>query len=193
MEARTHPLKWILAVLIVALPTSARAQQPLTGVDGCAILASVVYTEVTEARLGYYSGPSGDPFFSGQYETTLCDETAHSVTRAFTAALRQANIDVTWGFHVGYSGDYCPGHVLSQCFPTGDPAMPPLSERDRSFVMRSWEAVYDSVSGQMSLYPGSNVSRFQGSELGRSIRRLITASNAISVASDGRHLPGEEQ
>lgn len=176
MARRICSLVYILLTATAGLSAPAYAQQSLIGIDGCAILASVVYTEVTEARLGYSSGPYGAWLYSGRNEVTLCNQTARSTTSAFTSALRKANIYVTWGLHTGYSGDYCLSHFLSQCYPTGDPAMPPLSETDRSFVTRSWQAVYDSIARQMSMYPGSDASRFHGPELGRSIRRSITAS-----------------
>jgi hypothetical protein len=53
--------------------------------------------------------------------------------------------------------------------------MPPLSKAERSFVMRSWQAVHASVQSRMAPYPGSDVTRFQAGDLGRSIRRLVFA------------------
>jgi len=105
----------------------------------------------------------------------LCNEAARSVTRAFASALRTANIHVTWGFHAGYAGDYCLSHFLSQCYPRGNPAMPPLTKSEWSFVTRSWQAVHDSVRYRMTHYPGSDVARFQADALGRSIRRSVLA------------------
>ena len=165
-------------LLVASMPWSgpASAQQAVIGVDGCAILASVVYTEVTEARLGYSSGLPGDLLYSGRNEITLCNQSARSVTGAFSSALRQSNIHVTWGFHTGYSGDYCLSHFLSQCYPRGNPSMPTLSKAERSFVMRSWQAVYASVQSRMAPYPGSDVTRFQAGDLGRSIRRSVLAA-----------------
>ncbi len=166
----------LTAILLMAgMPWSgpASAQQALNGVDGCAILASVVYTEVTRARLGYSSGPGADLLYAGRDEITLCNQSTRSVTRAFSAALRSTNIHVTWGFHTGYSGDYCLSHFLSQCYPATHPSMPPLSESERSFVTQSWQAVQDSVRSRMAHYPGSDVARFEAGDLGRSIRRSV--------------------
>ena len=173
MTTRTIALVCILQVACLCWAAPARAQDPLIGVDGCAILASVVYTEVTEARLGFSSWPGGNPLNSGRNEITLCNQTTRSVTRAFAAALRQSNLHVTWGFHAGYSGDYCLSHFLSQCYPNRDPAMPAWSKTEQSFVMRSWRAVQDSVHYRMLRQPGSDVVRFNGSELGGSIRRSM--------------------
>ena len=182
-----------LALLMAALSASARAQQRPGGVDGCMTLASVVYSEVSRARLDYFAGAFGELLYSGRNETSLCNDTARSVTRAVTSALRDANIFVTWGGHTGYNRDHCLSHVLAQCYPTADPAMPPLSTPERLLIMRSWRAVYDSVAAEMSLYPGSNVSRFRGQELARSIRRSIAAGNAAPGVADGWQLPREEQ
>lgn len=159
----------------LAWPYTARAQNLVIGVDGCAILASVVFTEVTEARPGYSSGSQRNLLYAGRHEVTLCNQVARSVTGAFAGALRQVNLYVTWGFHTGYSGDYCLSHFLSQCYPTGDPAMPPLDTKERSFVMRSWQAVQDAVLYRMASYPGNDIARFEVDELAHSIRQSIVA------------------
>ena len=176
MRKWTICLTGILLVACMPWPTPASAQHAVTGVDGCAILASVVYTEVTQARLGYSSAAGADLLYAGRDEIALCNQSARSVSRAFSAALRSTNIHVTWGFHTGYSGDYCLSHFLSQCYPRGNPAMPALSKSEQSFVMRSWQAVHDSVQPRMAHYPGSDVVRFEAGELGRSIRRSVLAA-----------------
>ena len=175
MVIRTIAFTGILLLAGMVSPAAVRAQQAVVGVDGCAILASVVYTEVTQARLGFSSASGRDLLYTGRDEITLCNQAARSVTRAFTSALRAANIYVTWGFHTGYGGDYCLSHFLSQCYPRGNPAMPPLSKSEWSFVTRSWQAVHDSVGYRMAHYPGSDVARFHADELGRSIRRSVLA------------------
>lgn len=173
MTIRTFAVVCLLLAAALAWPGAARAQDPVIGVDGCAILASLVYTEVTEARLGYSSGYGSYPFYAGRDEVTLCNQATRSVTGAYAAALRQSSIFVTWGFHAGYSGDYCLSHFLSQCYPTGNPAMPPLGEDERAFLVRSWQAVRDAVRFRMAQYPGSDVARFRDHDLRQSIRRSI--------------------
>jgi hypothetical protein len=189
----TSNLMYVLPVAIAAMSFQVRAQQPLIDVYGCAILASVVRMEVIKD-------------YSARDDRALCNQTARSATGAYTSALRQASIYVTWGLHAGYSGDYCLSHLLSQCYPRGDPAMPPLNKHDRTFIMRTWAAVYDSIASQMSLYPGSDVSRFRASELGLRIRRAIDANHLVytnahwqrmlnlntSDALHGLHLAAEE-
>ena len=176
MTIRTFTVVYFLLAAGFVWPGAVRAEDPLIGVDGCAILASLVYTEVTEARLGFSSRYGTDPLYAGRNEITLCNQATRSVTSAYSAALRQSNIFVTWGFHSGYSGDYCLSHFLSRCYPRANPSMPPLSKSERSFVMHSWQAVHDSVQTHMAQYPGSDVVRFQARELGRSIRRSVLAA-----------------
>lgn len=178
MLTRTIVVAGFLLTASLGWPVAARAQSALIGIDGCAILASVVYTEVTEARLGYSSGPGGNPLYAGRNEITLCNQAARSATRAFTAALRHSNLYVSWGFHTGYSGDYCLSHFLSQCYPGGNPAMPPFGKEDRAFVMRSWQAVQGAVQNNMAPNPGSDVARFNSLELGRSIRQSMHSSGS---------------
>ena len=151
----------------------ARADNPVTGPDGCAILETIVYTEVTRARTTPAAGYGRDPLYAGQNEIAQCNQVTRSVTGAFKAAMRQSNIHVTWGFHSGHGGDYCLGHTLAQCYPSGDPAMPPPSEDDHSFMMRSWHAVQYSVHRRMARHPGSDSARFQGEDLRRGIRHSI--------------------
>jgi hypothetical protein len=182
----------MLSLWTAAIAVSVRAQQPPGSVDGCTILASVVYSEVSRARLGYFAGVFGESFYPGRDETSLCNHTARSATTAFTSALRDGNIFLTWGTRTGDSRDYCSSHFFARCYPTPDPAMPPLSAPERLFMMRSWRAVYDSVAAEMSLHPGSDVARFRGRELGHSIRRSIASGNVASMVRGGRQPPREE-
>ena len=175
MQTRTISLTCFLLVAGIPWPAPASAQQALIGVDGCAVLASLVYTEVTQARLGYSSAPGADLLNVGRDEITLCNAATRSVTRAFSGALRSLNIHVSWGFHTGYSGDYCLSHFLSQCYPRSNPSMPPLSDSERSFVMQTWQAVHDSVEPRMVHYPGSDVASFRAADLGFSIRHSVLA------------------
>jgi hypothetical protein len=177
MLTRATVIFCILLTLSLGRPAVARGQSALIGIDGCAILASVIYTEVTEARLGIGSGPGAMPLYAGRNEIALCNQTTRSVTRAFTAALRHANLYVTWGFHSGYAGDYCLSYILSECYPAGNPAMPPLGKEDRSFAMQSWQAVRRAVQQNMALNPGSDVARFNVAELRRSIRRSLDSGS----------------
>lgn len=92
MLTRTTVFVCLLLIASRGWPAASRAEGALVGLDGCAILASVVYTEVTAARLGYPPAPGGNPLQAGREEITLCHQATRSVTRAFTAALQQSNL-----------------------------------------------------------------------------------------------------
>jgi hypothetical protein len=169
MSGRNHVIL-AASVILASLGTDdATAQEPIIGVDGCAILAMLVYTEVTEAGLHGARAP-GTPVYPGPDEITICNQTTRSVTSAFTASLRQLNIYVSWGYHPGYNGDYCQSHYLSQCYPDRNPYMPPLGVEDIAFVATSWNAVRGAVKHTMATTPGTDVSRFGRESLGHSIR-----------------------
>jgi len=177
MSGRNHV--FFVASMLTALLTMshARAEQPVVGIDGCAILAMLVYTEVTEAGFHGARAP-GDPVYPGPDEITICNQTARSVTGAFTASLRQLNIHVSWGYHPGYNGDYCLSHYLSQCYPDRDPHMPPLTAAERKFIATSWSAISGAVSRTMATAPGADVSRFDRTGLSVSIKSRLAMYRA---------------
>jgi len=164
---------------------NARAQRPIVGVDGCAVLAMLVFTEVTEAgfRVGRESGSLAYP---GPDEITICNQTARTVTAAFAFSLRQMNIYVAWGYHSGSSGDYCLSHFLSQCYPDRDPHMPQLNAAERAFIAASWNAIFGAVSRTMTTAPGADVSRFDRAGLSGSIKnRFARYGSAGELADTG--------
>lgn len=162
---------------------NARAQQPVVGVDGCAILAMLVYTEVTGAGFRVGREP-GSLVYPGPDEITICNQTARTVTAAFASSLRQMNIYVGWGYHSGSSGDYCLSHFLSQCYPDRDPYMPQLSAAERAFIATSWNAVFGSVSRTMTTAPGADVSRFDRAGLSRSIKNRFAMYGSTGELAD---------
>ena len=162
----------VLMLMTLLMAGNARAQQPVVGVDGCAILALLVYTEVTEA--GYRGARvSGDLVYPGPDEITICNQTTRSVTAAFSSSLRHMNIHVSWGYHPRDSGDYCLSHYLSQCYPDCNSNMPRPGTMDTAFVLHSWRAVHDAIRRTMPAVSGSDVARFSQSGLRRDIRQSL--------------------
>ncbi len=86
MALRTFTVTYILLAAAISWSAPVHAQQPLIGIDGCAILASVVYTEVIEARQGYSTGLNSDLLSSGRGEITLCNHSAQRDTRVCVRA-----------------------------------------------------------------------------------------------------------
>lgn len=172
-----------LMLMTLLMAVTARAQQPVVGVDGCAILAILVYTEVTEAGYRGARAP-GDPVYPGPDEITICNQTTRSVTAAFSSSLRNMNIHVSWGYHPRDSGDYCLSHHLSQCYPDRNPNMPPLSAAQRRLVASSWSAIYDAVSRTMVTAPGADISRFDRAGLSHGIKSRLAMNRTAGVLAD---------
>ena len=173
----------VLMLMTLLMAGNARAQQPVVGVDGCAILALLVYTEVTEA--GYRGARvSGDLVYPGPDEITICNQTTRSVTAAFSSSLRHMNIHVSWGYHRRDSGDYCLSHYLSQCYPDRNPNMPPLSAVQRRFVAVSWNAIYGAVSRTMATAPGADISRFDRAGLSYGIKSRLAMNRTAGVLAN---------
>jgi hypothetical protein len=143
----------------------------------------LVYAEVIEARSRSSLAP-GDPVFLGPGEITICNQTTRAVTAAFTSSLRKMNIYVSWGYHPGYSGDYCLSHYLSQCYPDRDPHMPPLSAADRKFIAASWSAVSGAVNRTMATEPGTDVSRFDRAGLSFGIKSRLAMYRTAGEPAD---------
>ena len=183
MSGRNPFIFAALMLMTLLMAGGARAQEPVVGVDGCAILALLVYTEVTEAGYRGARAP-GYPVYPGPDEITICNQTARSVTAAFSSSLRHMNIHVSWGYYPRDSGDYCLSHYLSQCYPDRNPNMPPLTATQRRFVAVSWNAIYDAVSRTMATAPGSDISRFDRAGLSYGIKSRLTMNRAAGVLTD---------
>lgn len=172
----------VLVVTVLAM-SSARAQQMVVGVDGCDILEMLVYTEVIEAGLRR-SRPSGDTVYPGYGDVTICNQTIHAVTSAFTSALREMNAYVSWELHRGNSGEYCQSHFLSQCYPDRNPYMPPPSTTERQFVVDSWSAISGAVRSTMATAPGADVSRFDQERLRFGIKSRLAMHRLAGEPAD---------
>ncbi len=128
--------------------------------DGCAELASVVYSEVLSTALNgvLHAGPW---HFGTVYEDVhICATTSETVSRAFTSAMTSAGHDVSWS---GRGGDACLSGFLSQCYPNR--SNPWDLPGDNRLVGEAWLAVSQSVLQQMHNPYSSNEVRFRSNEL----------------------------
>ena len=183
MSGRGHVVAAAALVAAAFTTCSAPAQYPVDGAGGCAILATLVYTEVIEAGFRR-SLPSGEPVFSGASETTICDRTTRTVTAAFTSSLRAMNTHVSWGLEWRSGGDHCQGQFLLQCHPVRDPHMPPPSTAEFGFIADSWSAVSDAIGGTMATAPSADVSVFSEARLRFSIRSRLAAHRVVGEAAN---------
>ena len=168
----------ILSILCGVTP--AAAQEPLIGVDGCGILATLVYTEVTESGLRRASGPGSTLMFPSRGDVTICNHMARTVTRAFTRSMQQMNIYISWGPHNRGSGDYCYSHYLDQCYPDNSPFMPPMSGDQFAFVARKWRAVRLALAPTVRAGVEGEVLRFEQRELRIGLRNALTRQARVA-------------
>ncbi len=161
----------LIVVTNIALARAASIAQPATGdADGCTILAELVYTQVVGSGL---SGPgrfAAVPETLGRDEMTVCHETTRVTSKAFTAALVQMNIYLTWNEDPGDSGDYCASYYLSQCSPDRDPFDTFATMAESVFVHDTWRAVQHTVGQRMPTRFASDTARFSAGGIRRSLQ-----------------------
>ncbi len=174
MAIRNFALSCAFSIAMLALST-ARADSlwPAVGDDGCAALAAVVFQQVAGSA---WANPGGRilPPDSGDAGVKICDQTARTVSAAFTAAMATMNVYVSWRDPRDVRGDVCLSADLSQCYPHGNPFVPLPSGRELAFVYASWSAVQSAAMRYADGGAFSDTSRFSpatlGTDLGRSIR-----------------------
>jgi hypothetical protein len=171
MAKRNFASSLLIAVTSIALAPATAMAQPGTGdEDGCTILAELVYAQVVGSGL---SGPgryAAVPETLGRDEMTLCHETTRVTSKAFTAALAQMNIYISWNDGLGDSGDYCASHYLSQCYPDRDPLDTFATVAEGVFLHDTWRAVQHTVGRRMPSRFASDTARFSAREIRRSLR-----------------------
>lgn len=161
------PLLGILACSAVSGVVSAEAgaETVAVRVDGCAVLARAVYSEVAAATL-YGPGRSGPWLIeSGQGDISICSTAAKTVSRAFTSAMTSAGYVVYWDGSLINPGEFCPGAYLSRCHPNRDGRLTSNYSADNAFVQKTWSIVSQSVMRQMHNRFSSDEVRFRDSEL----------------------------
>ncbi len=171
MAKRNFASFLLIVVTSIALAPATSIAQPATGdADGCTILAELVYAQVVGSGL---SGPgrfAAVPVALGRDEMTVCHETTRVTSKAFTAALVQLNIYVSWNDYPGDSGDYCASHYLSQCSPDRDPLDTFATMAESVFVHDTWRAVQHTVGQRMPSRFASDTARFSVGGIRRSLQ-----------------------
>ncbi len=90
MAKRNFAALLFASIAAVAFSTDVRADQAFTGSDGCAVLAQLVYSEVTGAAWrspAESSSSMGDTF---RADISICNRTARTVSKAFALAMSSA-------------------------------------------------------------------------------------------------------
>lgn len=117
MAKRKFAALMLASIGALALTNNVRAEEPFIGVDGCAVLADLVHTELTAAAW-YGPGDFGAwPGYPGETEMTICNQTARTVSKAFTSAMASIGAEIRWGDSSINPGDVCQSGFLEQCYP----------------------------------------------------------------------------
>jgi len=157
----------LLVSLLLTLPYSDTRARPIeVAVDGCAMLARAIYSEVSSSAI-YGPGNAG-PWLIDQKrgEIVLCEHVAKTVSRAFTSAMLSAGIDVGWRRDINDSrGHYCLSAYLSQCHPKRYRDSGGTSRANDPVVQKTWAIVARAVMREMYNPVSSDEVSFRSNDL----------------------------
>ncbi len=162
-----------LAVILSGVSEASPARQHVNAVDGCAVLADVVYGELFVSALFASSRLPPEP---GQGDAMSCGNTAASVSAGFARAMAAMNVYVTWTLPAPQSSAVCASGDLALCYPLAKPMMA-RGALDAASVAEKWQAVSGVVSRSMPLGTMSDRSSFREDEL------RLRLSDALSFTS----------
>jgi len=165
---RTTVTPFILLLTALAASDS-EARSTAVTVDGCAMLARTVYSEVSSSAK--YGPANAGPWLVDQErgDILVCEHVAKTVSRAFTAAMLSAGIDISWqrdgaGRTAGRV-HYCRSAFLSQCNPNEIRLSGTGSELGDTIVKNTWGIVAKAVMREMYNPISSNEVNFRVNDL----------------------------
>jgi hypothetical protein len=150
--------------------------------DGCAILAAII---ADEALRGTRLDLGGSALVGNSVDTHTCDQTARSVTDAFSGALSNLGIRIVWGARAIEHQTICDSADLIRCMPRVLPSETAVSSR--IVVHDSWAAVQHSVHNSMPFGSASDVSYFNSSALRTSIGRALDQKLTVPSHAGATH------
>lgn len=130
----------LVSIATLAQASTSKAQGSFASGDGCALLADIVYAEVTAAA---WYGPGGlRPLHeeARERQITVCNQTTRTVSTAFTSAMISIGEPVRWDRMPIDRGDFCLSVYLDQCYPDRNPL---------GSVGNTWSAVRSTVKQAM--------------------------------------------
>ena len=181
-------LATLVVALLIALAASDTHGRPLeVAVDGCAMLARTIYTEVSASAI--YGPANAGPWLidQGRGDILVCEHVAKTVSRAFTAAMLSAGIDVNWrrGKNTGRDR-YCRSAFLSQCNPDNYRTSAKVSSADESVVQKTWAIVAQSVMREMYNPISSDEVYFRSNDLKLRLGLSLRSIQGIDHRRPGR-------
>ena len=161
MDKRDFTAFMLVGICALAIGGQARAEQSRNDAAGCAVLADIIYSEVTAAiwRGPHSLGSVTDERAS--HGITVCAQTSRTVSKAFSAAMINVGADFRWDDEPPHPGDFCLSGFLEQCYPKRYPLHSPVGE---------WSAVSGTVQRAMPLGVASDQSVFSQDALRLALR-----------------------
>jgi len=135
---------WVLAMalLVAALPDDGRAEPNGMHAPDCGRLADLVYAEVTLHYLGLATGAAGREPVEPSPQIVMCDQTAITVSAAFSEALAAVGGSADWGWPPAGGGDVCLSGFIDQCYPDRGARVPGVGG---DAIRATWLAVRQTV------------------------------------------------
>ena len=177
MAKRTFALACAVSIALLAL-SEGRAQtaRPFISADGCAILATTVFEQLT---MSAWPSPGDRVLPPGESEVLICNQTARTVSSAFTMAMATMNVYISWRDPRDIRGDVCLSGDLSQCYPHRNPYVPITDSSELAFVYASWSAVQAATLRYAEAGGHSNTTRFSPALLKNELRRSMAKSSML--------------
>jgi len=164
MAKRKFAALMLASIGALALTNNVRAGEPFIGVDGCAVLAELVYSEITAAAWYGPGGFSAWPRNPGETDITICNQTARTVSKAFTSAMTTIGTEVRWGLSSINPGDVCESGFLEQCYPDRYPFDSPND---------TWGTLSKIVQQAMPFGSASDRAIFSSGAMRRALRSAL--------------------
>ena len=159
----------VISLLIGFVASDAAARPTEINVDGCAMLARAIYSEVSSSAT---DGPANaGPWLidQGRGDILLCEHAAETVSRAFTAAMLSAGISVSWGSDrfddIAGRDEFCRTSFLSQCNPDKYRLSGQAFSAVDAVVQETWAIVAKAVMREMYNPVSSDEVSFRSNDL----------------------------
>ncbi|MBT8102039.1 MAG: hypothetical protein KJO95_03660 [Gammaproteobacteria bacterium] len=164
MAKRNFVALMLAGVGALAISSNARTEEAFIGVDGCAVLAQLVYAEVTADA---WYGPRDVLSWADapvENAITICNQTARTVSKAYTSAMNSVGAPIDWGYPSLDPGDVCLSGFLEQCYPDRYPI---------DALAGTWNAVSRTVQQAMPNGSGSDQSIFSTAAMRLALRSAL--------------------
>ena len=178
MTNRNLAALMLFCIATLTQSNTGQAQEPFIGTDGCAVLAKLVYAEVTEATWYGRGGFRSLHDEASERQIKVCHRTTTTVSKAFVSAMASIGEPIRWEQPSISPGDVCLSIYLDQCYP----------DRNRlGSADNMWSAIRSTVKQAMPNGIATDQSIFKIGTLRSALRfALQRQSDSVLAVYDGR-------